>query len=428
MPSNPANPILFKNYLQDLIDYLKEYTGLFVADEVILHRLWADDLFLVSTNESNSQIQLDGLSKFCTPNQMIVNNIKTKFMVFGKPTVINLNLNNEPLEEVSSYKCLGTVINKITTLRGDMFKNHPEYVNNQSRKAVFGINRKIRLICNIPPKCKFHLYQSMIQPILTYGSEMWGHNSKSCESLDKQFRWYVRNVLNVKTSTSTIIIIGESGLMPPSVFCHISTILYAIRLNSMSHDSTLWKTFTETKRIHEMGFVNWYSKVDKLAEKYNINLESMKIYDSCKLEIKRRIKSKFIDEWEKSVSNLIKFPVLRTYSLFKQQFGTPAYLIHVKDKKYRNALIKFRCSSHTLNIEKGRHTRPKTPIENRICCTCHTLEDGVHFIIYCTSYITDRKSLFDKLISVYPNFNLLTNNQKIIFLLKSEGPKVLTHF
>ena len=37
------------------------------------------------------------------------------------------------------------------------------------------------------------------------------------------------------------------------------------------------------------------------------------------------------------------------------------YLYHVKKSKYRITNAKFRLSSHTLKIERGRHTKPKTP-------------------------------------------------------------------
>ena len=116
-----ASPILFRKYLQDLITYLDKYTGTHIDDKIVLHRLWADDLFLISTNENHAQSQLNGLSKFCSPNQMLVNNIKTKFMVFGKPLKVNLTYNDKPIEEVSSYKCLGIIVNKITAYRSDMF-------------------------------------------------------------------------------------------------------------------------------------------------------------------------------------------------------------------------------------------------------------------------------------------------------------------
>ena len=75
---------LFRRYLRDLKDYLDEYTGICISNEILLHMLWADDLVMVSCTPKHAQRQLDGLSKFCAPNQMIANELKTKYMFFWK--------------------------------------------------------------------------------------------------------------------------------------------------------------------------------------------------------------------------------------------------------------------------------------------------------------------------------------------------------
>ena len=38
-------------------------------------------------------------------------------------------------------------------------------------------------------------------------------------------------------------------------------------------------------------------------------------------------------------------------------------------------ITKPRISSHHLQIERGRYTRPKTLRENRLCNTCRVIED-----------------------------------------------------
>ena len=59
-----CSPILFRKYLYDLKDFLDEFTGICLSTEILLHMLWADDLYMVSCNQANAQHQLDGLSKF----------------------------------------------------------------------------------------------------------------------------------------------------------------------------------------------------------------------------------------------------------------------------------------------------------------------------------------------------------------------------
>ena len=80
-----ASGLLFRKYMSDLKTYLSTAHGICINNEIIAHLLWADDLILFSDTFKGLQVQLDGLKQFCSNNHMIVNEIKTKVMVFGNP-------------------------------------------------------------------------------------------------------------------------------------------------------------------------------------------------------------------------------------------------------------------------------------------------------------------------------------------------------
>ena len=61
-------------------------------------------------------------------------------------------------------------------------------------------------------------------------------------------------------------------------------------------------------------------------------------------------------------------PILRTYNLFKPDLKFETYLEVVKDGRNRHALTKLWLSSHTLGIERGRHTN--TEVNERLCAYC----------------------------------------------------------
>ena len=103
------------------------------------------------------------------------------------------------------------------------------------------------------------------------------------------------------------------------------------------------------------------------------------------------------------------------------------YLIHVKNPLYRNAISKLRCSSHSLQIEKGRHTKPKTPIDRRICEACCVVEDEIHFITECARFKCDRNILYQKVTSIDQRFADLSNREKFIYLFRSPDPIILSH-
>ena len=54
----------------------------------------------------------------------------------------------------------------------------------------------------------------------------------------------------------------------------------------------------------------------------------------------------------------------------------------------KRPIAQIRLSSHDLEIERGRRTRPKpTPACERYCRQCTTkVEDEIHFVIECPMY------------------------------------------
>ena len=90
-----ASGILFRKYLADLESYLSSEHGICISDGIITHLLWADDLILFSDTFHGLQKQLNGFQQFCSSNHMLVNEIKTKVMVFGNPTTSRIYFNKK---------------------------------------------------------------------------------------------------------------------------------------------------------------------------------------------------------------------------------------------------------------------------------------------------------------------------------------------
>ena len=96
-------------------------------------------------------------------------------------------------------------------------------------------------------------------------------------------------------------------------------------------------------------------------------------------------------------------------------FGTECYLKHISKPKFKIALPKLRASSHDLKVEWGRYVRPKLDINERLCISCHVIEDEEHFVTDFVNNREMRKSFFEKY--RYENQGLLTglNEQNLSF-------------
>ena len=81
-----------------------------------------------------------------------------------------------------------------------------------------------------------------------------------------------------------------------------------------------------------------------------------------------------------------------------------------------------------LEIERGRHTRPVTPLENRLCPTCKVVESEIHFLLDCPSYEPFREELFKKIDSGDLYFKQLLPIYKFLYLTSTSNEQILKWF
>ena len=90
---------------------------------------------------------------------------------------------------------------------------------------------------------------------------------------------------------------------------------------------------------------------------------------------------------------------LTVYKLIKNDYRIEPHLIYLNNKNHQRALTRLRVSSHKLNIELGRHSRPPIPRANRLCNFCNSKEvdDEIHFLTKCELHSEARYHLFDEI-------------------------------
>ena len=417
-----ASPTIFKKYLCDMKEYLREYTGVVLSDdEILVYLLWADDLINVSTNVQDAQKQLDGVAKFASKNKAIANSIKTKFTVFGNIKNVKLYFNGKAIEEVPSYKYLGNIFASTKTNKGDPFSENYQYLYDKAQKNIFSLFSKTKDISPLSPKLRIYLFDSLIRPVLIYGSGVWGISKKGRDTMDKLHLWYMRIVLGVKYNSNILATLGECGSLPPSINILANTFSYFIRLKNMPPTSLPYQAFSESKRLHNIGFSTWYSNVIKLASDYEVDLDTMNKYS-----IKYHLALKYKENWLNQINDLTNNSSLRTYCQLKTEFKLDPYLTLIKNYKYRNALSRLRVNSHLLEIERGRHTEPATPVDRRLCSYCSVVETEYHLVTECLLHDTDRQFLFSNISDRFPEFTVLDNVCKFKFMLTFPDEQLLS--
>ena len=182
--------------------------------------------------------------------------------------------------------------------------------------------------------------------------------------------------------------------------------------------------YMELSKLHECGFNTWVSKALTLVQTYGIDID-MGSGASFNRYCKSHIYNHFKIAWREEVQNIDKNPILRNYKTYKSAFGMEPYLYLISNLRYRNALTRLRTSSHTLEIERGRYTIPKTPVCDRICRTYNVTEDEIHFLLNCVEYGKMRDDFYAKVKNRYVDFIGLNENEKYSFLMTNADPYIL---
>ena len=269
------------------------------------------------------------------------------------------------------------------------------------------------------------MYEALVSPVLTYGSDVWGHLKVCRDAADSLFFFkYMKSILKVKSSPSHVAVLGESGQLPTSVLCHINVLCFYNRLQNLDSKCIVRVIFDEPQTFHEMGFNNWITKVNGLVLKLNINLHCTDT-NLFKMYCKTIVKNDYTRRWTENLCDVDRYLYLKMYRTIQHNFGREPYIDLVSDARYRVAITKIRNSSHPLEIERGRHTNPKTPVHLRLCQIFKEVEDEMHFLISCKKNEAEIIILFDRIREREEGFSDLSPWGKFNFIHTSSDSYIL---
>ena len=331
----------------------------------------------------------------------MVNERKTKVMIFRKGSRLRRNLkfhyNETEIEIVSKFNYLGMVF---TT--GGSFAQTMESLNGQALKGLYKLQSALQKYPNASVSHRLELFDKLIVPILNYGSEVWGYNDAT--QLETFHLQYLKQLLGVKKPTQNNFIYGELGRFPLKVCRTINIIRYWLKVVSLEDKkfaSVVYKMMLNDLESQQYQIRNWAFYVKQILERlgfgevwYNQGVGNKNQFLSI---LKQRVKDNFTQVWYSELNTSTR---ASTYVLCSN-FEFKMYLDNILTTKYRYALTRLRTSSHRLEIETGRWTKPhSTPRSERKCHICQVLEDEFHFILECPLYEDLRAKYIKKYIYI----------------------------
>jgi hypothetical protein len=135
--------------------------------------MYADDIALLSETAEGLQRQLDYLHQWCYKWRMEINEKKTRVVHYRKPGTDRhqqyFHCGNKIVNIIETYKYLGLWINEFLDTQ-TMVKE----LANSATRALGKITVKLKAMGGLTYSGYTKLYNSIVDPILTYASGVWG--------------------------------------------------------------------------------------------------------------------------------------------------------------------------------------------------------------------------------------------------------------
>ena len=273
-----------------------------------------------------------------------------------------------------------------------------EQLSERAKKAYYALKSSIPGNNNLSVQILLKLYQSMIIPIITYGSEIWiteyklDIKSSYCFPFEKAQNHIFKDILGVHRKASNLAVNAELGAYPLYYLCYENMFKYFTRLSDMESNTTynnslLVSAFKEDKLLaSKKTYSSWQSKIFNLQQK--LNLTSLNISHK---DFRFKLDKNFVDMIYEQLNKIScsRSGKLYFYSniLNRVDYKLQDYLKFPLKKHERSQLTKLRISAHSLFIETGRYCKPIIPKEKRFCYNCKLLvENEKHFVLYCPVY------------------------------------------
>ena len=209
------SPLLFNMFVNNLVETIKGLgIGVDIGQEKVSILMYADDLVLLAENENDLQLLLNVLSDWCRSNRINVNETKSNVVHFRTPSIHRTNFAfsccDKEIQLAAQCNYLGLLLTEFLDL-GAM----ASAVANSASRALELVIYKCKLNGGLPFKCFTKLYDSLVWPIIEYGSSIWGATKRSCiEAVqNRACRYYLR----VGKYTPNLAVHGDIGWIPTQV-------------------------------------------------------------------------------------------------------------------------------------------------------------------------------------------------------------------
>jgi hypothetical protein len=228
------SPFLFNIFIDDLIhSCIDSNIGALFGETNVSILVYADDIILISPNDSHLQRLLNTCTQFSSDWLLKFNPNKSHIISFGKPIFPNtiFTLSNLPLTESNSIKYLGIEINSSLDYNTTACENFKIV-----QKTIFSLTYLGLTPIGVSPALKSFLYKTYCLSKFTYALETTILNKLTINQLNINQNNLIRQILGINK------------------FSHMSNILQCMRIHNFEDLYILSKlSFLDTIKNNEIA-------------------------------------------------------------------------------------------------------------------------------------------------------------------------------
>jgi hypothetical protein len=258
-----CSPILFSLFINELaievINNGRHGASLSIDAFELFILLLADDVILLSETPIGLQTQLNSLQRAAESLQLKINMSKSSIVVFRKGGYLGVRerwlYDGVAMPVVNSYKYLGILFSTRLSFVGAC-----KDLASKAKNVLLCIMKKLHILNNTSFKICIKLFDSQVQPMVLYGSELWGLDKASihCESVHV---FALKNFLAVDRRTPNDLVYGETGRFPIYVVSAVNCIRYWLKLLQMNSNRLPRKAYNMLYDLDAKGKNNWVTQV-----------------------------------------------------------------------------------------------------------------------------------------------------------------------
>ena len=380
-----CSPLLFSLFINELTNEVIRHGkhGVQFTNDVmeLLILLLADDVVLMSETVIGLQTQLNCLIRAATRLQLNVNMSKSNIIVFRKGGYLGVrerwSYNGLRMPVVNIYKYLGIYFS--TKLS---FTAACKDIASRGKRALVYIMRKLSVLDNHSLELFLKIFDSQVQPIMQYGSEIWGlyDSASHCENVHL---FALKKFLGVSIKTPNDLVYGEVNRFPIYLNSAVRCIKYWLKLTQMEQARLPKKAYNMLYILDARGKSNWVTMVKRKLYGLGFGFVWLQQGVGNVREFISTFRLRLIDcrwqEWTSHIHESNRFDFYRPIGLVH---CVPTYISLEMNRHLKQIMTRFRFGISDIFTHHYRYRRHTE--SDLMCPLCKDDEENeLHFVLIC---------------------------------------------